>query len=375
VSTTQYSPQLRPLSVGEVLDASFKIMRQSFGTLAGCVLVVAVPLNILTTLIAASTRDDAFDIETSTTTSTNIGTGTELAGVLLTTTLGLVLSTLSAAACFRAVSGVYLGERPTVGGSLAFAAGRVLPVILLSLVYVLGLIPAFIALIIPGIWLSVAWSLSFPALLSEGVGPIAALGRSFRLVKGRWWPTFGALLVMYLLVAVISGILGAVLGATLIAATDNEAVAAVFYTIVNTLSSLITLPLFAAVLTVLYFDLRVRKEGFDLQLLARGVGQEASAYDTSPQAVGAASGLGGGFAPPAAPSQGGFAPPAAPAQSGGFAPPQPPGSTPPDERSGSVPPPSAPPPDGPGGGLQSGDPLAGETPPERREEGDGGAGS
>ena len=55
----------------------------------------------------------------------------------------------------------------------------------------------------------------------------------------------------------------------------------------------------AAVATVLYFDLRVRKEGFDLQLLARGVGEDASAYATSPQAVGEASGLGGGgFAPP-----------------------------------------------------------------------------
>jgi hypothetical protein len=317
VSTTQYSPQLRPLSVGEVLDASFKIVRQSFGTLAGCVLVVALPLNIINTLIAASTRDNAFNLDT-TPTSSNVSTGTEIAGGLLTATLALVLTTLAAAACFRAVSGVYLGERPTVGESLSFAATRVVPVVLLSLLYFFALIPAFIALIIPGAWLSVAWCLSFPALLSEGLGPVAALGRSYRLVKGRWWPTFGALLVMYLLVLVISGILGALLGAVLIASVDNEAVAGVFSTIINTLSSLITLPLMASVLTVLYFDLRVRKEGFDLQLLARGVGQDASAYATSPQGVGEASGLGGGFSPPAPPPQ-----------SGGFAPPQAPGSTPP----------------------------------------------
>ena len=339
MSTTQYTPQLRPLSVGEVLDASFKIVRQRFGTLAGCVLVVALPLNIVNTLITTSTSDNAFNLD-ETSAGSDVSTGTELAGVLLTTTLALVLTTLSAAACFRAISGVYLGENPTVGDSLRFAASRLLPVIVLSFLYFLGLVPAFIALIIPGIWLSVAWSVSFPALLSEGIGPVAALGRSFRLVKGRWWPTFGALLVMYVLVAVISGILGALLGAALIAAVDNEAVAAVFYTIVNTLSSLITLPLMAAVLTVIYFDLRVRKEGFDLQLLARGVGQQASTHDSSPEAVGAASGLGSGFAPPAPP-----------AQSGGCAPPQ-----------------------APGGGLQSGDPLGDAPPPERRD-GEGGAGS
>ncbi len=374
MSTTQYSPQLRPLSVGEVLDAAFKIVRQSFGTLAGCVLVVALPLNIVNTLITTSTSNHAFNLDS--TAGSSVSTGTELAGVLLTTTLSLVLTTLAAAACFRAVSGIYLGEHPTVGGSLSFAAGRVLPVIALSFLYFFGLIPAYIALIIPGVWLTVAWSVSFPALLSEGLGPVAALGRSFRLVQGRWWPTFGALLVMYLLVIVISGILGALLGATLIAAVDNEAVAAVFFTIINTLSSLITLPLMASVLTVVYFDLRVRKEGFDLQLLARGVGQDASAYDTSPQSVGASSGLGGGgFAPPsggyAPPQGGGFAPPA---PGGGFAPPQAPdapprddGSPVPDERPGSIPPPSAPPPSG----LQSGDPLADDPPPER----DGGAAS
>ena len=126
MSTTQYSPQLRPLSVGEVLDASFKIVRQSFGTLAGCVLVVALPLNIVNTLITASTSEDA---STSTTRAGRHGFGTarEIAGILLTTTLSIVLMSLATAACFRAVSGVYLGERPTVGGSLRFAASRLCP--------------------------------------------------------------------------------------------------------------------------------------------------------------------------------------------------------------------------------------------------------
>jgi len=349
MATTQFSPPLRPLSVGEVLDASFKIVRQSFGTLAMCVLVVALPLNIITTLITASTSENAFNLDD--VSGDDVSTGTQIAGSLVTSALGIVLTALAAAACYRAVSSVYLGEHPTVGESLSFAASRLGPVIGLSIIYFLALIPAFIALIIPGIWLAVAWSLSFPALLAERLGPVAALGRSYRLVKGRWWPTFGALLVMYLIVAVISGILGAIFGASLVGSSGNEAVAATIYTIVNTLSSLITLPLVAAVVTVIYFDQRVRKEGFDLHLLSRGVGRESSPHDTSPQSVATASGLGG-----------------EPAQSGGFAPPRAPSGP-----GGSVPPPSAPPPSG--GGLQRGDPLGGGDPPPERREGDGGAGS
>ena len=334
-----------------MLDAAFKVVRQSFGTLAICVLAVAIPLNIVGTLITASTSDDAFNLDDTASTGTS---GMEVAGSLVSTTLNLVLFTLAAAACFRAVSSTYLGQMPTWQASLSFAATRMLPLLGLSVLYFLGVIGGTILLIIPGIWLSVAWSLGYPALLSEGIGPAAALGRSFRLVRGRWWATFAALLVMYLIVAVISGILGLVVGATLVAAIDSEVVAAVLLTMVNIISSLITLPLFAAVLTIIYFDLRVRKEGFDLQLLAQGVGEDSRSYDSSPEAVGAAAGL-GGSAPP--PGSGGFAPPPG---AGGFAPPGPGGGP-------ARPPGGAPAPPGEGG-LSSGDPLAGE-----RREPDGGA--
>ncbi len=406
MSTTQFVPQLRPLSVGEVLDASFKVVRQSFGVLALCVLVVAVPLEIISTLVAASTSDNAFNLDSAP--ANDISTGTAAAGQLLIGILGLVLTTLATAACFRAVSSTYLGEKPTVGESLSFAASRLLPLIWLSILYSFGLIIPFLLLLLPGIWLAVAWSLSYPALLAEDVRGFKALGRSFRLVSGRWWATFGALVVMFLIVVVISAIVGVLLGAILVASLDNEFVAGVLTTLINIGSSLITVPLFAAVLTIIYYDLRVRKEGFDLSVLARGVGTSAP---TDAANVAASSGLGGyegsaggGYQSPG----GGFAPPESGGGGGGFAPPQAPDSTPPPSQpppgQGGAPsgapdqaePPPAPdqppapgepsapgqppaepprsaPPSGPSpGGLQSGDPLA--PPPERRE-GDGGTSS
>src|SRR5213075_473162 len=94
------------------------------------------------------------------------------------------------------------------------------------------------------------------------------------LVRGRWWATSATLLVGYLLVAVIGGIVEAAVVLLPSALTDSSLALAVGNVVGSTLGSLITTPYTAAVVTLLYFDRRVRKEGFDLQLLAEGLGAE-----------------------------------------------------------------------------------------------------
>ena len=64
---------------------------------------------------------------------------------------------------------------------------------------------------------------------------------------------------------------------------DSEAVGAAVTFVAAVIATAITTPIFAAIISVLYFDQRVRKEGFDLQLLAEGVGEQGS-YPTAPQA-------------------------------------------------------------------------------------------
>ena len=100
-----------------------------------------------------------------------------------------------------------------------------------------------------------------------------ALRRSRGLVKGRWWATFGTLLVA----TVLSGIVQSVLSGLLVGVTvtgGNDLAQAAAQAIATTVGSVLTTPFTAAVVTVLYFDLRVRKEGFDLELLAQRVGVE-----------------------------------------------------------------------------------------------------
>ena len=66
--------------------------------------------------------------------------------------------------------------------------------------------------------------------------------------------------------------LGIPLGILTFTSEGDSLVAIFFSMIVNVVASVVTTPFMAAVLVLIYFDLRVRKEGFDLQLLAQGVG-------------------------------------------------------------------------------------------------------
>lgn len=290
---SSYTPQLRPLSVGEVLDAGFRLLRHRFRDLLLCVLVPVLPLSILGTIILASSTEGAFDPDA----TAEPASGTTIAAGLVNAVLqGLVIA-LAVAACFKVVSAAYLGERTTVGESLRFGLGQVVPLVVASILIMLAVTLGMILLIIPGIFLAVRWAMTFPAIVFEREGPAGGPGRSWRLTKGHFWRTFGTLAIVFLLVLVVSLVLEAVLTAVLLAFGDpGEVVAASISTLVSVIATAVTYPLWAAVLTVMYYDLRVRNEGFDLRLLAEGVGADPGRFSSAPERPGE-----GGFAPPQAP--------------------------------------------------------------------------
>jgi hypothetical protein len=306
---TSYRPQLRPLSVGEILDAGFRLLRYRFWTLVLSVLVPIVPLTIVATILQASTDENAYDLNSSATTSDS---GASLVGALLGGVLQGAAIALAIAACIKVISAAYLGERAGVGDSLRYGMSRILALIGAYLLTVLILIPGFIALIIPAIFLAVKLSVTFPAVIVERAGPPTAIRRSFNLTRGNWWRVFAVVVVVFLIAAVINFALTGVLIPALLADDVSEVTVAVLDTILSIITFAITYPLWASVLTVLYYDLRVRNEGFDLQLLAQGVGADTSRFETAPERPAAAPAP-GSTAPPS--SAGGFAPPEGPVTS------------------------------------------------------------
>jgi hypothetical protein len=307
LSTTGDQAAFRPLGIGEILDRAFSIYRTHFRTLCLCVLVVVVPMAIISTLITASLTDNAFNPDARTASEDGAAVTAVLASIVVQT----ILTLLAVAACTRAVGAAYLGHRVTWQESLAFALRRLVPLIVLSILASIFTMLGLIALLIGAIYVAVRLSLGSPALLIEDIGPMESLRRSWGLVGGRWWATFAVIVLVSLLVVIISSIVQGVLVAPLLGGADSELIGGTLSTLGTIVANVLTLPLQAAVVTILYFDLRVRKEGLDLERLSSRVGADAS-----PAAVSHASGLGG---EQAGGGYGGFAPPTRP---GGFSAPQ-----------------------------------------------------
>jgi hypothetical protein len=260
------TPSLRPRGVGQILEAAIKLYMANAGVLFAAAATVVVPLQLLAAIVLASIYANGQDISTSLLSVGHVVTpevSRSRAGASAIVELDLAIATtLTLAACVKAISEAYLGRAISVGESLAFALRRLLSLLALEITYCLGLAVAFILLIIPGVWLYGAWSVAVPALLLEGLGPVAALGRSRRLVKGRWWPTAGVLLIGYLGAFVIGGTIEAILTGVFLAQNDPSVVFAVTITaLAAILSGILVQPFVAAVITVLFHDLRLRAEG------------------------------------------------------------------------------------------------------------------
>jgi hypothetical protein len=239
------------------------------------VLVVVAPIEVLSALIQASALpEDPLITET--------GPGTievedefwvGIAAFGAAGLLSFLGATVATGACFKAIADGYLGEHAEWRSALAYAARRLHSILWVTFLGGLLAVLGLVLLIIPGIYLYVAFAVAVPALLTEGLKGRKALGRSRRLVKGRWWGTFGVVVLGAILVGIVEGALvGLSAVVTTIDTTDPTLGSFLVNTAATVLASLIATPFAAAFVTVLYFDLRVRKEAFDLQLLAQQIG-------------------------------------------------------------------------------------------------------
>ena len=250
------------MGVGELLDAAIKLYRSQWKSLMAIVAIALVPITFLQVFL---TREIGSPFSESTISQAELES-TVLTSVVLGAIQFLVVQPFLIAAVARASADVYLGRPVLVGPTFRYAVSRIHSILWISILSGLAILLGFVLLIVPGVILLVRYYFGTTVLVVEGQKGSKALGRSYRLAKGHFWKILGTILLASILASVVEGVLsipgGAAFGAIGTAGWP-------LYAIGLSLAAIITTPFTTLISVLLYFDLRIRKEAFDLEIMAQ----------------------------------------------------------------------------------------------------------
>jgi hypothetical protein len=298
------SGRFRAQAVGELLDSAFTLYRRNVRLILSITAVVQLPLAVfsyiayqLTGISSATTRLQQLS-------ANGVVTPQELTSVTSTlfTLLGvvigigllqaLVVQPIATAAMTRAVGDIYLDQPASLGSSYRAVGQRLGSVVGVSMllfgfgillfgvafgivagaVYAFGSSGAAIVIIVLPvvvvllIVMYTRWLFAAPIVMLERAGARAALRRSWQLVRGSTARVFG----ITLLVGLITGILGAIVGALLNVLTQfgDESIRLLLTQLASLIVAILIQPISFIVVVLLYYDVRIRKEAFDIEMLA-----------------------------------------------------------------------------------------------------------
>lgn len=242
----------RPQSVAEVLDTIFRIflgtVLKSLPYGLAAMLIVQLP-NLYDLARGAPLR--------------GFGTNDPLWWALF------IAGTLGTLAFWSAImlrqSAMLRGEPLSVRRELARTA-RLLPALAVLFAIVLAAIGiGMLALILPGIYLAVALTVAWPALVLDGHGPLGATRESLRLTRGNWSHVAAVVTVSFLvLIAMVLAVTIAIVALPLAGAADVALATALAAAIFIGMGA-IAAPFYGALLIALYGNLQVRRNGADLE--------------------------------------------------------------------------------------------------------------
>jgi hypothetical protein len=299
---------LRPLSLGNIYDGAFRIIRfNPKATVGAAVMVTAVAMlipvvvTVIVSLTIGIAADASGELDPDATTAELVGALAAYGSLLLSLVVaqvgvvfvtGMVAHVTRAAAVGRRLGlgeawAATRGKRWRLLGltlllNLTFAALLVVYILLWVLVVaassnawpvvIWGLVsvPAFIALCC---WLWIRfYYLPVPSLMLEPVGVLGAIGRGWRLSARQYWRTFGIALLTVIIAQFAGGLLSfpvSIVGNVVALAAPQHAVLALVLTqaIAVVVQNAFVAPFLAAVTSVQYVDLRMRKEAFDVELM------------------------------------------------------------------------------------------------------------
>jgi len=242
--------EIRARSIGEMIDGALQIYRDNLRLLLTLSFAVGVPMYAITNTVMHLSGAGRGGKE---------GATAVLTASFLSLPVYTIGHVISRVALTWAIVRMFRGEPCTARDALNVAMKRFWPTLGSDMIVGLGTWVCAIALVIPGVIFLVHRLLNVQAIVVEGKGASASLARSKELIKGAGYRGTWAWFFTALLTMAVSFGFTAVVPAS-VPWLLKQTLAAVPY--------LVLAPITPAVLTLAYFDCRVRKEGFDLRVLA-----------------------------------------------------------------------------------------------------------
>jgi len=258
-----YTPPSAPRSIGGVLDDTIQLYKASF---AACV-TASLFLALLALGLGLYTRP-RFP------TAHNLQPLAQLAALSAATPphalsaylVYLVLAALGYLVMLVQMTRVAGGETTlSLGAAIGRAAGRLPAAIGAGFLFLLAIAVGSVLLIIPGVYLWIRLQLFAVPLVSEGTGVGASLGRSWEMVGGHWWRTLLIISVIFIIVLVLDLLVTPISAALLVVLRSDLPRALLLTQALQAVMTVFTTPLIAATLVAIYDDLRLRKEGADIE--------------------------------------------------------------------------------------------------------------
>jgi hypothetical protein len=259
------SSAFRARSAFEIIDASIQLLRRHYPKLLTLSAIMYVPMTLISLYITIAFTQPLAEASGAGATATMPSFGV---GILVAYLAMLVWWAVMDSALIAASADAYVGRPVSPGGAISRAASVIGSVIAANIIKWILIGIGSLFFLVPGIYLFARWFAVPADTVIERLGPGASLARSSVLSKDNKLRILGTLIVAWLIYAAVVYMIyiPAMLSGNMVVTTLAGLVVGAFL-----------YPLIPVVTTVLYFDLRIRKEGYDIQLMSQSMDAGAAA--------------------------------------------------------------------------------------------------
>jgi hypothetical protein len=259
------------MTTGVLLDRAFRLYTGNFALMLGIAAAAYVPFYLIMLVIESSIGGNL--------PSQDGGLAAVLFQVVFLILWASIAFPIASGATTYAISERYLGNEATISDALRRGLSHFWPLSIAQISATIRVMFGFLLLIIPGILWMLSYSLIVPVILIEGQKAGSSLRRSRDLIKNYRGKAFCILLVVNLLQVVLAGGVGMIAGLLFGSANPSGAILS---SALNNLLSIFLTPLGIIAAILLYYDMRIRKEGFDLEMLSRAIATEPQPLAVAP---------------------------------------------------------------------------------------------